>query len=229
VKFPRASDENHATGGAGTIRNRSRDRYKPSALRGYEHALKTRVLPDLGGLRLSEVRRVDLQDFADRLFAQGLDPSMIRNALMPLRAIYRRALSRGDVSVNPTTGLELPAVRGRRDRIATPQEAAALLAALPKADRAVWVTALYAGLRRGELHSRSSPRRAAAPSPSPPSSGTTSTSTRSRADARTGSSLGRPPSGRSSPPLSDAGQSQRGKRRDSGPSGSMKPGTRSPR
>lgn len=92
-----------------------------------------------------------MQDLADRLFAQSLDPSTIRNALMPLRAIYRRAVSRGDVTVNPTTGLELPAVRGRRDRIAAPDEAASLIAALPEHERALWASAMYAGLRRGEL------------------------------------------------------------------------------
>jgi integrase len=70
---------------------------------------------------------------------------------MPLRAIFRRALNRGEVAVNPTTGLELPAVRGRRDRIADPEEAVQLLAAVPPDDRAIWATALYAGLRRGEL------------------------------------------------------------------------------
>jgi integrase len=135
----------------GAIRNRSGHRYKPSAIRGYEAALVRRVLPELGVVRLSDIRRIDLQDFADRLCAEGLDASTVRNTLMPLRAIFRRALARGDVAVNPTTGLELPAVDGRRDRIASPAEAAALLAALPERDRALWATALYAGLRRGEL------------------------------------------------------------------------------
>ena len=133
----------------GSIRTRGGDEYKPSAIRGYETALRLRVLPDLGGVRLSEVQRVDVQDLADRLLA--LDPSTIRNALMPLRAIYRRAVARGDVTVNPTTGLELPAVRGRRDRIAAPDEAARLIAALPSDDQAAWATALFAGLRIGEL------------------------------------------------------------------------------
>jgi integrase len=136
---------------AGLVRPRSGDSYKPSALRGYEAALRDRILPDLGGARLSEIRLVDVQDLADRLLAAGLDPSTIRNAIMPLRSIYRRAVRRGEVSVNPTTGLELPAVRGRRDRIASPQEARALLEALPGEDRALWATALFAGLRRGEL------------------------------------------------------------------------------
>ena len=123
----------------------------PSVLRGYEQALRQRVLPTLGGTRFSELRRSDVQDLADRLIADRLDPSTVRNALMPLRTIYRRALSRGEVAVNPTTALELPAVRGKRDRIASPDEAVALIAALPAQDRALWATAMYAGLRREEL------------------------------------------------------------------------------
>jgi integrase len=136
---------------SGAIRNRSGHAYKPSAIRGYETALVSRILPELGCLRLSEIRRVDLQDFADRLCADGLDPSTVRNTLMPLRAIYRRTVARGEVAVNPTSGLELPAMEGVRDRIASPAEAAHLLAALPERDRALWATAMYAGLRRGEL------------------------------------------------------------------------------
>lgn len=135
----------------GSIRNRSGDRYKPSVIRSYETSLRLRVLPGLGNRKFSEIRRRDVQDLADRLLGQGLDPSTIRNTLMPLRAIYRRALARGDVAVNPTRGLELPAVRGKRDRIVSPDEAEALLAALPEGDRALWATALYGGLRRGEL------------------------------------------------------------------------------
>jgi integrase len=137
----------------GSIRTRSGDTYKPSAIRSYEGSLRKRVLPELGAARLSEIGRVDLQDFADRLLAEGLAPSTIRNTLMPVRAIFRRAVHRGEVSVNPTTGLELPAVRGRRDRVADPEEARELIAALPPKDRAIWATALYAGLRRGELMS----------------------------------------------------------------------------
>ena len=134
----------------GAVRNRSGDPYKPSVIRGYEQALRLRVLPQLGAARLTDIRRADLQAFVDRLLAAGHEPSTIRNTLLPVRVIFRRALTRGEVAVNPTIGLELPAVRGRRDRIASPGEAAALLSAL-ETDRALWATAMYAGLRLGEL------------------------------------------------------------------------------
>lgn len=135
----------------GLVRNRSGDPYKPSALRGYEQALRTRILPALGDKQLSEIRRSDLQRLVNRLIAEGLSASSIRNALLPLRAIYRNALVLDEVAVNPTTGVQLPAVRGRRERIASPTEAAELIAALPKPDRPLWATALYAGLRSGEM------------------------------------------------------------------------------
>jgi integrase len=135
----------------GAIRNRSGDPYKPSVLREYERSLRRHLLPALGQRRLAAITRLEVQKLADELLASGLDPSTVRNALMPLRVIYRRAVSRSVVSVNPTQSLELPAPRGKRERFASPGEAEQLLAALRPADRALWATALYAGLRRGEL------------------------------------------------------------------------------
>jgi integrase len=134
----------------GSIRNRSGDRYKPSVLRSYATSMRLRILDDLGAAKLSAVTRLDLQNVADQMLADGLDPSTIRNTFMPLRALYRREVDRS-VAGNPTHGLELPAVRGTRDRIALPTEAAALITAIPEDERAIWATAFFAGLRLGEL------------------------------------------------------------------------------
>jgi integrase len=136
---------------AQVVRTRSGSPYKPSALRAYEQALRTKVLPEFGHLRLSAVTRASVQELIDRLVASGLSASTVRNAILPLRAVYRRALARSEVLVNPTLGLAVPAVRERRDRIARPSEVKALLEALPTEDRPVWAMALYAGLRRGEI------------------------------------------------------------------------------
>ncbi len=135
----------------GVVRTRSGRPYKPSTLRTYAAALDNRVLPVLGHLRLSAVTRRSVQDLIDDLVRAGLSASTTHNMLMPLRAVYRRAVSRGDVAANPTLGLSLPVGTGRRERVARPEEADALIAALPERDRALWATALYAGLRRGEL------------------------------------------------------------------------------
>ena len=107
----------------GIIRPLSGDPYKPSAIRAYEAALRLRALPAVGHMRLSEVTRVDLQDLVDELLAGGLSASAIGVTLLPLRAIYRRAMDRGEVAINPTTDLRMPKVHGGRDRVASPEEA----------------------------------------------------------------------------------------------------------
>lgn len=113
--------------------------------------MRTKINPRLGPKRLSALTRNSLQDLIEELVAEGYAPSSIRNALMPLRAVFRRALTRGEVPANPTRGLEFPVNRRARDRVASPAEARALIEALPERDRALWATAIYAGLRRGEL------------------------------------------------------------------------------
>lgn len=136
---------------SGAVRDRSGHTYKPGTLREYGRALTLRVLPEFRDRTLSELSRADLQRFVDDMLARDLAPSTIRNTLNPLQAIYRHAVRRDMVGLNPTREVELPADRGRRDRIATAAEAERLLSALPASDRPIWATAFYAGLRRGEL------------------------------------------------------------------------------
>jgi integrase len=122
---------------SGAIRTRTGERYKPSVVREYERSLRLHVLPTLGGAKLSRIQRRDVQRLAADLLG-GADPSTIRNALKPLQVIYRRAIEDGDLAINPCERLRLPAARGRRERIASPSEAEALIAALRPEDRALW-------------------------------------------------------------------------------------------
>jgi integrase len=122
----------------GRILDRSGKPYKPATIRSYEQAARTYLKPALGLL-------------VEAMRGRGLHPSTIHNKLDPLRVVYRRAIRDDLVGRDPTTGLDLPRVRGRRDRIAAPQDASRLLDALPDAERALWATAFYGGLRIGEL------------------------------------------------------------------------------
>jgi integrase len=133
----------------GRILNRRKQRYKPAVIRIYEIALKLRVLPELGDRRLTDIDHADLLELKEQLLGEGCSASTIRNTFTPLQAVYRRACRNGTVPMNPTLDLELPAA-GSRDRAATPAQAAQLIDALGDV-RALWATAFYAGLRRGEL------------------------------------------------------------------------------
>jgi integrase len=136
---------------SGGVRDRSGHIYKPGTLREYRRSLAQRVLPEFGETRFADLSRAEVQSFVDRLLGEGLSPSTVGNTLNPLQAMYRHAIRRDFVVVNPTRDVELPADRSRRDRIASAAEAERLLLALPVEDRPIWATAFYAGLRRGEI------------------------------------------------------------------------------
>ena len=135
----------------GSILDRSGKPYKPSTVRSYDSALRLRILDEIGPMRLSALDRRIVQELVEKWRSAGLSASSVQNTLNPLQVLARRGVRSGEVAIDPTDGLELPAIRGRRDRIASPAEAAELIEALPKGERALWATALYAGLRRGEL------------------------------------------------------------------------------
>src|SRR3954451_1397338 len=135
----------------GRVLNRSGRPYKPAAVRSYERAARLDAIPILGARKLVDVRRKHVQAYVDQLRARGLSASTIHNRLDVVRVLYRRALRDERITVDPCTNLELPAVRSRLPSVAGIDRAAALLDALPEREQALWATAFYAGLRRGEL------------------------------------------------------------------------------
>jgi integrase len=139
----------------GKIRNRSGRRYKPSSLRTIEADLRLWLVPSLGNRALVEVTRSDLQRLTGVWLAEGLSPSKVRSIVNAGRLLWRDfdlvTGSDNQLLVDPTHGLRLPANTGRRERIADPKEACRLIEALQPGDRALWATAMYAGLRHGEL------------------------------------------------------------------------------
>lgn len=120
-------------------------------LRGYRRDFEVYIYPDFGALKLSDFSRFEAQDLIDRLISKGWSGSKVRNVITPLQALYRYAKQRGKATVDPTDDLELPAAGGTLEWEGTPEDVQALLEALPESDRALWATAAYAGLRRGEL------------------------------------------------------------------------------
>jgi integrase len=135
----------------GEIHNRSGRPFKPSTVRGYRTSLHERILPLIGDRKLNSITTSDLQEIVDGWQVEGQAPATIRNSLKPLQAVYRRARTREGLALNPTHDLELPTPNPAEVRIIAPAMAARLLSVLPIEDRAIWSTAIYAGLRYGEL------------------------------------------------------------------------------
>jgi integrase len=147
------------------VRRRGGEPYKPSVIRSYESALRVYILPAIGDRRVSDLdgdamrRLVATLEGRETLRprrATGkpapIDASTVRNAVAPLGLLFRRAVAEGVIPSSPLIGVELPVPRGKRDRVAEPDEAALLIAVLPRAaDRLAWAFMFYAGLRIGEV------------------------------------------------------------------------------
>jgi integrase len=147
-----AADELLAGMRDGTIVNRSHRPYKPATVRSYERALRLRILPELGRMRLGEVRRGHVQRFAEALVRDGMEPSTVLNTLDPLRVILRRAIDLDEVNADPTAGLRLPRPKRRTRTVSlSAKDALELVGNLPAGERALWAVAFFCGLRRGEL------------------------------------------------------------------------------
>lgn len=146
-----AAEEWLAGAELGEVTNRSGQPYKPSTLRGYRRDLDEHVLPEVGNRKLSALTTSELQELVDRWQGEAKPASTVRNRIKPLQAIYRRARARAGLSANPTRDLELPAPRPDEVEVVAAADAARLLEPLPVSDKPIWASALYAGLRYGEL------------------------------------------------------------------------------
>jgi integrase len=136
---------------AGEALTRSSRPYKPAVIRGVESDFRLHIESDLGALRISEIRRRDVQALVDRLRAAGLSGSKVRGVVTSLKIVLRRALEDDELTVNPTALLRLPGPAGTRERVVAVAQAELLIRALPEGLRALYAAAAYAGLRRGEL------------------------------------------------------------------------------
>ena len=91
-----------------------------------------------------------MQRVVDRMHADDLSGSTIRNKLDPLRVVYRRAMQDDEITRNPTERLRLPALDTTPRRVGNVDRVGLLLDALPEALRALWAVLFYAGLRISE-------------------------------------------------------------------------------
>ena len=123
---------------------------KPSTLEGYRAIVRTHLLPTFGDLALESITPRMIEQWAERI---DRSPSTRRLALVLLHGIFRRAMKVWSLQVNPVTNVEKPPARHSGDlEVFSPEEVWALVrAAASQQDAAIFLTAAFTGLRRGEL------------------------------------------------------------------------------
>jgi len=109
------------------------------------------VSPNLGHLRLSEVRPKHLQKVLDDALDAGLSPRSVLQVHRILHAAFRQAVRWGDLAVNPADGVTPPETKRPKLTIPTPEQVASILTHAEERYRVPLALAAATGLRRGEL------------------------------------------------------------------------------
>lgn len=138
----------------GATANTSED-YKPATVAQFHSKWRNYLEERFGDLPLGDLRTSQVQAYVDEL-ALEFAPNTVSNTIVPLRVLYRWAMRRELVAHNPCDTVILPSGETARDRICSVTEALQLIDALtvggrPDVEVAMWATAFFAGLRRGEL------------------------------------------------------------------------------
>lgn len=127
---------------------------RPNTRRVYQWAIDKHAKPKLGRKRIADVTTDDVSDLIAEMVAAGYKPWTVRAVLTPLSRILGNATRRGTIGSNPVKRLERgerPGV-GRRDiRVLDREEIGRLLDNTPDGYRALIATAVFSGLRIGEL------------------------------------------------------------------------------
>lgn len=136
---------------AGVALNKHGRRYKTNAIVDLDSSLK-RLPSTLRRRSLAKLTRGDFQRAVDGLRRDELSSSRIGSIINSARSLYRWAEDREMIADNDLGKVRLPANDSvERDRVATPGEFAALLAALEPADALPYALAGYGTARSQEI------------------------------------------------------------------------------
>jgi integrase len=126
-----------------------RDR-KPSTITGYKALLRSQLLPTFGEMPIESITTAMIETWI-----AGVDrsPATRTKALVLMHGIFKRARKLYGLPTNPAADVEKPPARRSGDiEVFSPEEVMALVrAAGSEQDAAIYLTAAFTGLRRGEL------------------------------------------------------------------------------
>jgi len=125
---------------------------KPSTLRDYRSIVEAHLVPRFGAERIEDITPAMIEAWRAS-FGPHLAARTKNKWLVVLHGIFRRAQTVWKLPINPAAGIEKHRQRSSGDiDVFSPEEVLALVRAAGDAqDAAIYLTAAFTGLRRGEL------------------------------------------------------------------------------
>jgi integrase len=127
---------------------------KPSTVRDYRSTINAHLLPAFGDQRLEDITTEAVERWADGLTAGGRMNNRTKLKILTiLHGVMARAKRVWKLPRNPVTDIEKPVQRhATQIEVFSPEEVMALVReADSEQDAAIYLTAAFTGLRRGEL------------------------------------------------------------------------------
>lgn len=127
-------------------------KWKSSTTSTNEDRLRRYLTSEFARRTLSSFRRVELQDYLDRMAARGLSFSTVDHLRWDLRQIFEMAVAEGYLSKNPAALLFTPkeAARGGPKKVMSPADVQLFLSALGLRETILARLVLIEGIRPGE-------------------------------------------------------------------------------
>ena len=125
---------------------------KPSTIRDYRSTIRAHLLPAFGPMRVEDIDAATIERWRAAL-PQTLSPRTKNKLLIQLHGVFRRAQKVDGLPRNPMGDIERHRQRPSGDiEVFSVEEVLALVrAAESEQDAAIYMTAAFTGLRRGEL------------------------------------------------------------------------------
>lgn len=123
-----------------------------STIAGYSRTIEKHVVPEIGQIPLQDLQPMHLQTLYARILGKGLSPRMARLTHAILHQALRHAVLWQMLQRNPADAVQPPRPKKTEAKALTKEEIERLLVALVgHRDYVTIYTAIYTGMRRGEL------------------------------------------------------------------------------
>ena len=136
------------------IKTSIRNELERSTLKAYRSHVNIHIDPRIGDLLLNDLSRSDVRDFMYGMLDDGVSRAHVKKVMVSLRSILSEAVEREWVSHNVAIDVKLRRkARTAEDEkvIPTKEEIRLIIDKAPDSHRAMFVTAIFTGMRISEL------------------------------------------------------------------------------
>ncbi|GHE91550.1 site-specific integrase [Aliiroseovarius zhejiangensis] len=131
-----------------------RNELERSTLKAYRSHAKIHIEPRIGHLLVNDLSRGEVREFMDELLDEDVSRALVKKIMVSLRAILSEAVEREWATHNAAAEVKVKR-SSRRDAkradIPTKEEIRKIINNAPKTHRAMFITAIFTGMRISEL------------------------------------------------------------------------------